>query len=28
LETNFLETELGPSPSRIWRVVVDGKDVL
>jgi len=27
-ETDFLEAELGPSPSRIWRAVIDGKDVL
>jgi len=27
-ESDFLEAELGPSPSRIWRAVMDGKDVL
>ena len=24
----FLEADLGPSPSRVWRAIVDGKEVL
>ena len=25
---DFLEAQIGTSPSRIWRAIVDGKDVL
>ena len=27
-KSDFLEAELGPSPSRIWRAVMDGKDMI
>ena len=25
---DFLDAELGPSPSRVWRAIIDGKGVL
>jgi hypothetical protein len=28
LDTNFLGAALGPSSSRVWRAIVDGKEVL
>ena len=27
-DTLFLDAALGPSPSRVWRAIVDGRDVL
>lgn len=27
-DSEFLQTQLGNSPSRIWRVIVEGRDVL
>jgi hypothetical protein len=28
LDGDFLEEEVGTSPSRVWRAIVDGKEVL